>query len=253
MTTLLADGADSALSWDLLPVAAYACDRSGLIVRYNRRAAELWGRAPRLGDPAERFCGSLRMYRLDGRPLTHAECPMAQALRTGQPVRDQEVMIDRPGGARAVALVNIDFLKDRSGNVVGAINCFLDITERKRIEGELRDSRDDFEDAFENAAVAMHWVRQDGIILRANQAELDLLGYEREEYVGRHIAEFHAERARIEDILARLSAGESVDRNPAKLRAKDGGIKHVRISSSVRFCDGEFAHTRCVTVEVTAQ
>jgi PAS domain-containing protein len=41
--------------WDLLPTGIYACDRGGLIVRYNRRAAELWGRTPKLGDPAELF------------------------------------------------------------------------------------------------------------------------------------------------------------------------------------------------------
>src|SRR3546814_18746641 len=94
-------------------------------------------------------------------------------------------------------------------------------------------------------------VAGDGTILRANQAELDLLGYTREEYVGRHIAEFHADRAAIEDILARLSRGERLDRYEARLRAKDGSIKDVLISSNVHFRDGEFVHTRCFTVDVT--
>jgi PAS domain S-box-containing protein len=239
--------------WDLLPTAIYVCDRSGRIVRHNRRAAELWGRAPKFGDPAERFCGSLRMYRLDGGSLPHAECPMAEVLRTGLSVRDQEVVIERPDGARVVALVNIDVLKDSAGKIAGAVNCFLDITERKRIDGELRKSREELDDFFENAAVAMHWVGPDGIILRANQAELDLLGYARDEYVGRHIAEFHADPATIDDILARLSCAQTLDKYPAKLRAKDGTIKQVQISSNVQFRDGEFVHTRCVTVDVTTQ
>jgi PAS domain S-box-containing protein len=239
--------------WDLLPTAIYVCDREGLILGYNRRAAELWGRAPKLGDRAERFCGSLRMYRLDGGLLPHAECAMAEVLRTGVPVRDREVVVERPNGARAVALVNIDVLRDRAGGIAGAVNCFLDITERKRLEAELRTSREELADFFENAAVPMHWVGPDGIILRANQAELDLLGYARDEYVGQHIGQFHAERASIDDILARLSRGETVDKYPAKLCAKDGTIRHVQISSNVQFCDGEFVHTRCVTVDVTAQ
>lgn len=239
--------------WELLPTASYACDRSGLIVRYNRRAAELWGRAPKVGDPAERFCGSLRMYRLDGGSLPHAACPMADVLRTGIPVRDQEVVIERPDGRRAVALVNIDVLKDSAGRIAGAVNCFLDITERKRIDAELQRSREELEDSFENAAVAMHWVGPDGIILRANKAELDLLGYARDEYVGRHIGRFHAEPESIDDILARLSRGETLDKYPAKLRRKDGAIRQVQISSNVHFRDGEFVHTRCVTVDVTAQ
>src|SRR5262245_25100878 len=79
--------------FDLLPVAIYVCDPDGLILFYNRRAAELWGRSPKLGDPSDRFCGSYRMYSLEGGPVAHAECPMAQVLRTGVSVNDQEIMI----------------------------------------------------------------------------------------------------------------------------------------------------------------
>src|ERR1700716_1705339 len=98
----------------------YVCDRDGLVLRYNRRAAELWGRSPKLGDPSERFCGSYRMYRLDGGPLAHPECPMADVLRTGLSVHDQEIVIERPDGSRGIALVNIDALRDAGGNVIGA-------------------------------------------------------------------------------------------------------------------------------------
>ena len=45
---------------DALPVGVYVCDADGRIVRVNQRAIELWGRAPRLQDPAQRFCGSFR-------------------------------------------------------------------------------------------------------------------------------------------------------------------------------------------------
>ena len=44
--------------FEQLPFAVYICDRDGLVLRYNRRAAELWGRSPKLRDPDERFCGS---------------------------------------------------------------------------------------------------------------------------------------------------------------------------------------------------
>ena len=72
-------------------------------------------------------------------------------------------------------------------------------------------SQQDLEDFFENGVIGLRWVAS---ILRANQAELDLLGYTREEYVGRHIANFHADRAIIDDILARLSGGEKLDKFP---------------------------------------
>ena len=110
-----------------------------------------------------------------------------------------------------------------------------------------------FEDFFENAVVPMHWVSGEGIILHANKAELDLLGFASGEYVGRHIAEFHADPAKIEEILTRLSRNEQLRKVPARLRAKNGEIKHVLISSSVHFRDGEFVNTRCVTLDVTAE
>jgi PAS domain S-box-containing protein len=110
----------------------------------------------------------------------------------------------------------------------------------------------DLEDFFENGAIALHQVGPDGRILRANKAELDLLGYSAEDYVGRHISEFHADPPVIEDILARLARGEKLDKYPARLRAKDGSIRHVEITSSVQFRDGKFINTRCFTVDVSA-
>ncbi|HEX7028896.1 MAG TPA: PAS domain-containing protein, partial [Gammaproteobacteria bacterium] len=56
---------------DTLPAAAYTCDAEGRITYFNRRAEEVWGRAPRLNDSNERFCGSYRLYSVDGTPLTH--------------------------------------------------------------------------------------------------------------------------------------------------------------------------------------
>ena len=98
---------------DLLPAAVYVCAPDGMILRFNRRAAELWGREPLRGDPRDRFCGSYRMYRPDGASLPHDKCPMADILRDGIAVIDQEVVIERPDGSRCVALVNIRPVKDR--------------------------------------------------------------------------------------------------------------------------------------------
>ena len=98
---------------DLLPVGVYVCDQAGLIIRYNRAAAELWGCSPRLGDPSVRYCGSYRLYGLNGNLVPHAKCPMADVLATGNGLRDQEIAIERPDGTRIIALVNIEPIKRR--------------------------------------------------------------------------------------------------------------------------------------------
>ena len=114
------------------------------------------------------------------------------------------------------------------------------------------DSQDfDYNDFFENGAVALHLVSADGVILHANKAELDLLGYPAENYIGRHIADFYPDREVINDILGRLTRGEKIARYQARLRARDGAIKHVEITSSGHFRDGKLINTRCFTVDVT--
>ncbi len=139
-------------------------------------------------------------------------------------------------------------LLEMMGTVAGNVGQFI---ERKAAEDELRRSERELADFFENATVGLHWVGPDGTILRANKAELDMLGYHRKEYVGRPIAEFHADEDVICDILKRLKAGEKLDEYLARLRCKDGSIKEVLIDSSVLWKDGEFIHTRCFTRDVT--
>ena len=125
---------------EVMPVAVYVCDTSGIIQDYNHRAVELWGREPNLGDPAERYCGSLRLYSPDGTLVPHQESKMAEVLRTGIEARDLEIMIERPDGSRITVLVNIVPLRNGNGELIGAMNCFQDITDRKRAEEGLRRS-----------------------------------------------------------------------------------------------------------------
>src|ERR1700752_1153250 len=64
---------------ELLPAAIYITDAQGRITYYNDAAAQLGGHRPPLGE--SRWCGSWRLYRLDGTPMSHDECPMALAIK----------------------------------------------------------------------------------------------------------------------------------------------------------------------------
>lgn len=128
---------------------------------------------------------------------------------------------------------------------------FQNINERKRLEAIARTRERELADFLENASVGIHWVEADGIIVWANQAELNLLGYTREEYIGQHIAKFHADREVIDDILQRLNAGETLCDYEARLLCKDGSIRDVSIGSNVFWKDKQFIHTRCFTRDIT--
>jgi PAS domain S-box-containing protein len=124
--------------FNLGPMAVYTIDTSGVIQDFNRHAAELWGREPALGDTDQRFCGSFKMFRPDGSFMPHDQCPMAEVvLGKISAVHNGEVLIERPDGSHVTVLVNIRPLKNDQGEVTGAINCFYDITERKRAEQHL--------------------------------------------------------------------------------------------------------------------
>ncbi|SDF58531.1 PAS domain S-box-containing protein [Massilia sp. PDC64] len=118
-------------------------------------------------------------------------------------------------------------------------------------EQVLRRSERELADFVENAVEGLHRVGADGTILWANRAELQMLGYGWEEYVGHNIAEFHVDRPVIDDIITRLACGETLYDYPARLRCKDGSVRHVLIHSNGSFEDGQLRYTRCFTRDAT--
>jgi PAS domain S-box-containing protein len=123
--------------------------------------------------------------------------------------------------------------------------------ERQLVQQALQEREAQLNDFLENAVIGMHWVAQDGTILWANKAELSLLGYEPDEYIGHHISEFHADAPVIADILQRLTNNEELQDYEARLRCKDGSLRDVRIDSNVYRRNGRFVHTRCFTTDNT--
>jgi len=113
---------------DLLPVGICVCDAEGRIVQYNRRAAELWGQMPDTTIEATLYCGSLKAYRPNGETLPPTASAIAEVLRTGQPLRDREIVFEREDSSRVNVLANANPLLDSNGQLIGAVNCFQDIT-----------------------------------------------------------------------------------------------------------------------------
>jgi PAS domain S-box-containing protein len=181
------------------------------------------------------------------------ENPVTKVLREGNVVglANHTVLVARGGNEIPIDDSGAP-IRARGGRIIGVILVFRDITERKRAEEERTRVERDYVDFVENAALGLHWVGEGGKILWANQAELDLLGYTHDEYIGRHISDFHADEDAITDILCKLSNNETLRDYEARLRHKDGSIIHVLITSNVRWDKGRFVHTRCFTRDITA-
>jgi PAS domain S-box-containing protein len=223
---------------EVMPFAVYVCDGSGVIQSYNDRAVELWGRQPQSGDLAERYCGSLRLYSLDGKMVPHQESKMAEVLRTGIEARDLEVVIERPDRSRLTVLVNIVPLRNGDGELIGAMNCFQDITDRKRAEEGVRRSERLLRVVLDALPVGVAVVDPAGDIILSNPASeriwSGLLRSGQERYAGSK-AWWHASGQRVAPgewaSVRALVDGESCVNQVLDIEAFDGVRKVIRNSA----------------------
>jgi PAS domain S-box-containing protein len=119
-----------------IPAAIYTTDAQGRITYFNEKAVELAGRTPTLGS--DEWCVTWKLYRPDGTRLPHDECPMAIALKEGRPIRNAEAIAERPDGTRVPFIPYPTPLHDGKGNIVGAVNMLVDVSERKQAETQQR-------------------------------------------------------------------------------------------------------------------
>jgi signal transduction histidine kinase/CheY-like chemotaxis protein len=125
---------------DNLPAGAYTCNADGLITYFNPQAVQLWGRAPKLNDPVDRFCGSFKLFTADGAPMQHDQSWMALALQTNKEFIGEEIVVERPDGERRTVLAHASPVHDDQGKLLGAVNILVDITDRKRAEDALKEA-----------------------------------------------------------------------------------------------------------------
>jgi diguanylate cyclase (GGDEF)-like protein/PAS domain S-box-containing protein len=169
---------------ELLPIAAYVCDADGLITYFNAQAGVLWGREPRLNHPDERWCGSVRIYDLAGRPLPLGDCCMARAIRLHEAFDQHRILVERPDGERRVVLVHANPLLDRLGRTSGGITLLVDITDDiKASESPLASADNErYRHIFEDSLNEIYIFDATSLrFVQTNAAALNNLGYSMDE------------------------------------------------------------------------
>lgn len=116
-------------SLDALPVPIYTTDAQGLVTFWNRACVKFAGRKPRLGK--DKWCVTWQLFTLTGERLPHDQCPMAEALRTKRAVRDAVAIALRPDGTRRAFRPYPTPLFDEAGELTGAINMLIDVSEEQ--------------------------------------------------------------------------------------------------------------------------
>jgi PAS domain S-box-containing protein len=174
---------------DAIPTGFCICRSDGTLARYNRRAVELWGRAPRLGDPHEFSEGNFRRYTPEGVPLPFAATPVAVVLRSGVPVRGVELIIERPDGSQVPVLMNVAPLMDAEGGVDGAVCSFQELTELKRAEEALRASAAELKSVINRTPFMLVRCSRDLRYRFVSEAYAHLIGRGRDEVLDKTIDE----------------------------------------------------------------
>jgi PAS domain S-box-containing protein len=233
-----------------LPVAVYTTDADGFVTAYNDAAVALWGIRPTLG--VTRWCGSLRLFHPDGRPMPHEECPMALALRDNAEVSGAEAIAEREDGSRVPFMAYPVVLRDGDGRIVGAVNTLVDLTEQKKVM-----------EAKQRLAAIVDWsndaiVSKDlnGIVHTWNASAERVFGYTADEMVGRSITMVIPEDRLDEEqmILSKIRSGEVVDHFETIRRRKDGVLLPVSLTiSPVRTDDGRIVGVSKIARDISAQ
>jgi len=213
---------------DMLPAAVYTTDAQGRLTHFNPAAIEFSGRMPEIGT--DQWCISWKLYRPDGSPMPHDECPMAIALKEGRLMNGTEAIAERPDGSRRWYAAYPRPMHDAEGNVIGGVNMLLDITDRKQAE-QATNLLAAIVDSSDDAIVSKSL---NGIITSWNQSAQRLFGYTAEEAVGKHITLIvpHDRYDEEAEILRRLARGERVDHFETVRRRKDGSTLDISLTIS---------------------
>jgi PAS domain S-box-containing protein len=210
---------------ELLPAAIYITDAEGRITYYNDAAALLWGHRPPLGEG--QWCGSWRLYGLDGTPMPHDECPMALAIKENRATRGAEALAERPDGSRIRFMAFPTPLRDETGALVGAVNMLVDVTDRRETEQRLAAIIETSDDAIISKTL-------DGVITTWNSGAERIFGYTAQETIG-HSVTMLIPPDRIDEepgILARIRRGERIEHYDTVRRRKDGSLVDISLSIS---------------------
>ena len=233
---------------EALPEPIYMTDANGRITFYNSAAAAMWGVHPEIGK--SEFCGSWKLYWPDGRPLPHDECPMAVALKEKRANRGLEAVAERPDGTRVPFLAYPTPLFDDAGNLAGAVNMLVDLTDRAIAdEAEQR-----YAAIFASSDDAILAKDLDGTIISWNRGAERLFGYTAAEAIGKQVAMLIPQERHDEEpaILGRIRRGERIDHYETIRRRKDGSLIEISLSvSPIRDREGRVIGAAKIARDIT--
>jgi len=226
------------------------------IITCNGKAQELLGLTEDqlLGktaiDPAWHF------YREDKTILPLNEYPVNLVMKTRKVLRNYIIGVHRPENKGNVwGLVNADPVFDKNEQIIQVIVTFIDISELKNIDEDLRKASEEIQDLYNNAPCGYHSLDKNGLIVRMNDTELEWLGYKKEEVIGKmKFPEFFTSKSlsTFEKNFPKFKANGVIQNLEFDLIRKDGSVFTILLNATaINDNNGNFLMSRSTVTDIT--
>jgi PAS domain S-box-containing protein len=179
-------------------------------------------------------------------------CTFCPLTKTWESKTYQEGEITTPDGRTWLARANPVY---ENGEMVGVVAVGRDITERKQAEEALKRSEENFRVFFENEPEYCYMISPEGVILDINKSALKMLGYKKEEIVGKPLfttvyAPSSREKAR--HLFMKWKKEGALRNEELMIVTKDGRERVVLLSAAaMRDSKGDIIHSISVQRDIT--
>jgi PAS domain S-box-containing protein len=192
---------------DLLPAGIFITHSpTGAGSLINRKGIELLGASILHDTGTLGYSPTYNLHRSDGQPYPPEELPLHRALATGAYAETHGVVLSHPDGHETLLWSQAVPIKDKTGNVTGAISVYHDVTEKQRYERQLKhyaqmleEANDELDAILQSMAAGVFAVNAQGYVTTFNSAAEEILGIERQEVIGQPCAEIWGDACAWED------------------------------------------------------
>ncbi len=217
-------------------------DKSGSIVDFND-AFVLINRFKNKEETLKSinsFASIINAYQLDSSPLPMQDWHAVKALQ-GKSGINQEFIIERTDtGERWITSNSYAPLYDDNGEIIGAIQTIYDITERKKAEDALEESREEYRQIVETSSEGIWKSKTDGTAVYVNKRMAEMLGYKEDEIIGKVGIEFLVKGQEPKVLRTRKQLDKNIQvQIECQFQQKDGTILWTIANTAPVFEHGE--------------
>lgn len=178
---------------------------------------------------------------------------MSKRTRT-EGVCELEMVRVRKDGNHFPAFTTVTAIKDPSAKTIGFVEIIRDITERKKLERELRETKEFLENIMESSVDGILTTDLKGVITYQNRAMEEMLDYPREDVLGTHIASLYKKGIQeARHVMSLLKKSERAKNYELEVVAKDGKVLTILTSLFLLKNENEVIGTAGIFKDITEQ